>query len=925
MTNVSSSMTMKSDNESKLVNTTSSSSSSSSSRTSSSTSNVNNNNNIYNNCNSSSNKSVTQSVSQSPSTSSLSIGRGEQTATNSDLLPSITLAPFAKIKRESDFGELTVRQHHHQSHSQSQLSSSTSPSTSTSMVTKPISSNSQVPAVGGVASNSVSAKMGSRRIFTPQFKLQVLESYRNDSDCKGNQRATARKYNIHRRQIQKWLQCESNLRSSVANISANNVKHQFHNISHQMPIVTTSTLPSSASSSIHTNNNHHAHHNHQQYKAINNRLSLDTTRHSVALTSIPTIPTSKAAQGVLTAAAVAAANIGDVGAVVPLSSSSPASTSYLSTTVKSLHAPTSPILHPQILTKSTVSPSALQCTKGGPVVIGGSSIPPPPQSMLHTPYHLHDSVGIHTPPALLTSVPVPVSIITPHPHTHLHVANLKSHYHHLHMESQQQHHHHHLHHHHHHPYNQIAQPPPLPPPTAATAAAASSQQSSERRPFMPSASLPVLPTSSSSSSSSSSSTASSPPAPMPAVALSCTDTSATTPAVALSRVQAEENRTDELRDYQTSTTALLEENRYMNENEYVHSRTQLHSAFEGFPYYMPLHMHPAAAAAAAAMIAPIDLSLGTKRLGYALSFSENNNECKRERSADNTSSTTYETAEAVTPKRESSSPKENERDDDDDNEESHLNVVDSDFSESSSVVDLTLRKRKVVMPTATDPETVSAEKQTKLSSEEPDEKETEKPQEPAKTFKLFKPYLLDEDENKSTDDDKESESKICKQKEPIIWSHHTACLSPPISHDSRQCSSRGSNFQSPPADATYPFPAGSPNFQPNNATLTSASFRCPKGSPVSGYESSSSIYSDSASSTGGDHHYTNATPATYSFDLKVHNIHGDLPAKHLISTATNRPFIGDGCIPLPPGDDINHVQRWLDQESGIRRSIALYV
>lgn len=60
-------------------------------------------------------------------------------------------------------------------------------------------------------------KMGSRRIFTPIFKLQVLDSYRNDADCKGNQRATARKYGIHRRQIQKWLQCETNLRSSVNN------------------------------------------------------------------------------------------------------------------------------------------------------------------------------------------------------------------------------------------------------------------------------------------------------------------------------------------------------------------------------------------------------------------------------------------------------------------------------------------------------------------------------------------------------------------------------------------------------------------------------------------------------------------------------------------------------------------------------------
>ncbi|XP_071051531.1 rho GTPase-activating protein gacK [Onthophagus taurus] len=62
--------------------------------------------------------------------------------------------------------------------------------------------------------------VGSRRIFPPHFKLQVLDSYRNDVDCKGNQRATARKYGIHRRQIQKWLQVEGNLRNSV---STNNV------------------------------------------------------------------------------------------------------------------------------------------------------------------------------------------------------------------------------------------------------------------------------------------------------------------------------------------------------------------------------------------------------------------------------------------------------------------------------------------------------------------------------------------------------------------------------------------------------------------------------------------------------------------------------------------------------------------------------
>ena len=63
--------------------------------------------------------------------------------------------------------------------------------------------------------------MGSRRIFPAAFKLKVLFSYRNDVDCRGNQRATARKYGIHRRQIQKWLQCEHTLRSNCAELGAN--------------------------------------------------------------------------------------------------------------------------------------------------------------------------------------------------------------------------------------------------------------------------------------------------------------------------------------------------------------------------------------------------------------------------------------------------------------------------------------------------------------------------------------------------------------------------------------------------------------------------------------------------------------------------------------------------------------------------------
>ncbi|XP_055913216.1 myb-like protein A [Eupeodes corollae] len=908
MTNESSSMTMKSDNESKLVNTT---------ITSNNNIVNNNNNNIYYTC-SSSNKLTTEPTTLTVAATATATSSASASIVSD--LPSITLAPFAKIKREAEFNNNNNNNNTNSNRSSSMVMKSSA------NINNNHNHNSQVPTnSNNNNNNTVSAKMGSRRIFTPQFKLQVLESYRNDADCKGNQRATARKYNIHRRQIQKWLQCESNLRSSVANICANNVKHQFHNITHhQMPIVTNSTLPlpssaaaAASSLSIHSNNNqqhhhhHHAHHNQQQYKAINNRLSLDTTRHSVALTSIQ-IPTTKGVLAAAAAAQAAANKLGDVvGAVAPLSSSSssslsPSSTAFLSTstgTTKSLRAPTSPVLHSQILTKS--SSSSLNSAMAVSPSKGGHSAGAP----LHA-YHHHESMGIHTPPASLSSVPVSVPIITPHPHTHLHVANLKiHHYQHLHMEQHQHHHHHNLHH----PYNQVQLPPPP-------------HQSSERRPFMPSASLPALPTSSSSSSSSSSfstttTSSSSPPAstPLTAVALSCTDTLATNPAsasasaagrVALSLAHVEENRIDELRDYRATST----ENRYMNENEYaaaVQSRTLMQRAYEGFHYLpFPMHMYPAAAT----MIAPIDLSLGTKRLGYSLAspspLNENNN-------VEQHHATEY--TEALIKYEKPSSPK---SEDDD----SQLNVVDSDISESSSVVDLTLRKRKVLMPISED---VTAEKHTKVN--ESSEKEKPASSEPAKPFKLFKPYLLDDEATKSSE---ESSSKICKQKDPIIWSHHTACLSPPISVDSLQSGTHGSNFQSPPVDATYPFPAGSPTFQSTNAPL-SAGFRCPKGSPVSGYESSSSIYSDSVSSNSGDISYNSSNnpphhsaTTSYCFDIKVHNINGDLPNNHLISPTPKRPFIADECIPLlPPSTAIthNHVQRWLDQESGIRQGIALYV
>lgn len=102
------------------------------------------------------------------------------------------------------------------------------------------------------------SRMGSRRMFTPQFKLQVLDSYRNDSDCKGNQRATARKYGIHRRQIQKWLQCEPNLRSSVVSSCSKTGQTVNQN-------QTTNPKPTNGE--------------------VNFHLSLDITRQSVALTN----------------------------------------------------------------------------------------------------------------------------------------------------------------------------------------------------------------------------------------------------------------------------------------------------------------------------------------------------------------------------------------------------------------------------------------------------------------------------------------------------------------------------------------------------------------------------------------------------------------------------------------------------------------
>lgn len=52
-----------------------------------------------------------------------------------------------------------------------------------------------------------------RQSYSLDFKLSAIECYYQDGMCRGNQRAVATKYNVHRRQVQKWLQQEEELRS----------------------------------------------------------------------------------------------------------------------------------------------------------------------------------------------------------------------------------------------------------------------------------------------------------------------------------------------------------------------------------------------------------------------------------------------------------------------------------------------------------------------------------------------------------------------------------------------------------------------------------------------------------------------------------------------------------------------------------------
>ena len=72
----------------------------------------------------------------------------------------------------------------------------------------------QQPVVTSQGVESRPAKRN-RRSYSLEFKVAVLDSYYSDAQTKLNQRKTALKYGVNRRQIQKWLAQEETLRGSV--------------------------------------------------------------------------------------------------------------------------------------------------------------------------------------------------------------------------------------------------------------------------------------------------------------------------------------------------------------------------------------------------------------------------------------------------------------------------------------------------------------------------------------------------------------------------------------------------------------------------------------------------------------------------------------------------------------------------------------
>ena len=82
-----------------------------------------------------------------------------------------------------------------------------------------------------------------RRSYSLEFKVAVLDSFYKDAETRLNQRKTAIKYGVNRRQIQKWLAQEDTLRGSVG--AGYTQSHSLGQVPGQTP---TASLPSPPSS-----------------------------------------------------------------------------------------------------------------------------------------------------------------------------------------------------------------------------------------------------------------------------------------------------------------------------------------------------------------------------------------------------------------------------------------------------------------------------------------------------------------------------------------------------------------------------------------------------------------------------------------------------------------------------------------------------
>lgn len=624
-------------------------------------------------------------------------------------------------------------------------------------------------------------KMGSRRIFTPQFKLQVLESYRNDNDCKGNQRATARKYNIHRRQIQKWLQCESSLRSSVANITQNTVKHQFHNISiHQQ--VQKSSISGASVPLINvpygvSNNHQHTH------------FGPETTRTDAANSTIivPSLSSGVTTSTTQTQCVFSAANL----AVVVAAAAGAAMT---------ITSP--PATNGTSISNESAPPSSLR----PPSIIGASgSTATNISTLLHHHHHYGVPPYIHHTPAT-AQLPVPI------------LAHHISHSPHMHQQPEQ---------HEAYQYHNLTYTQSL-----------THQPSDKQQPqsLLSSMSLPDV------------------------NALSTAGSLAVNNGFPSALCEIEQK---ESADSKHLCSIAHVDNSVIGHCSEINTGSILssHSPPEFSAINKPQTLYRIQENDCQMLypLGPMDLSVRTRRdLNHKLP--------------------------AIT-----------------------------NFSENDSIiVDLTYRKRKI-LPSPCNVG-MSEENQLKLkrpteenksqsnSNTDDDEVEIEVGIEeklpPSKPVKLFKPYLLDTDSESSTTTPLiTSDVKYVESSDNISWVRHTSSISPPppiFDNSTGHCHS--STFQYSTVKENSIFSGEIKGENPKSAftsipTISPTSFRSPKRSPSSsGYESSSSTYSDSSFSSRGESYAYNRS---YTLSLQMHSIQHEQLSLHRSK----------------------QVERWLEQES----------